>query len=150
MEKIIKIKKEDLKNIVLETTRQVLEEKDLLAEMARVGFIGEYEVYVHTDDAGFIPHVHIRDKATRGREFETCVQLKTNDYFLHGKYKDKMNSSLKKDFAEFMESPSRNPKYENNYEYAVDMWNDNNSTENVVIEYDEEGKIIIPDYRSMF
>ena len=149
IKKVIKLTEDELKKVIVETTREVLEQQEQLTEMARVGFIGEYEVYVHTDDGGFVPHVHVRDKATRGREFETCIQLRTNKYFLHGKYRDTMNSSMAKDFAEFMESPSHNPKYINNYEYAVDMWNDNNSSENVTIQYDEEGNMIIPDYRTI-
>lgn len=122
----------------------------LLFEMARVGFIGgSLEVYVRTDDGGNIPHVHIRDTNTQGEEFETCVQLEKNAYFLHGKYKDKMNTSQRKSFAEFMESPSKTKRYNTNYEFAIDMWNANNSNVNIEVQYDENGNPIIPNYRTI-
>ena len=124
-------------------------EQDMILEMARVGFMGQYEIYVHTDDPGYVPHVHIRDTATKGHKFETCVKLKSNEYFLHGKYTDTMNSTMRKNFAEFMESRCVIDRYDTNYELAVDMWNLNNSKESVVIPRDENGDIIIPNYRTI-
>ena len=147
MDKIDKIIKEELAKVVNETTN---DHREPLLEMARVGYInGQFEVYVHTDDGGHIPHVHIRDKATRGQQFETCVELKRSRYFLHGKYKDVMSGYMTKQFADFMKSQSHNSKYQNNYEYAVDMWNDNNSIEKVIPQYDSNGRIIMPDYRTI-
>ena len=144
-----------IRNIIKEEIYRVIEEKkssqrEPLNEMARVGYMsGQFEVYVHTDDGGRTPHVHVRDKATRGFEFETCVELKRNWYFLHGKYKDLMTGDMVKDFAEFMESEPRNPKYQNYYELSVDMWNLNNSVEEVIPQYDDDGKIIMPNYRTI-
>lgn len=155
MKKIIRITEKELANIVKETINEsialgVFNGTSRLDEMARVGFMeGGYEVYVCTDDPGCIPHVHVRDESTHGDNFETCIQLNTNRYFLHGHYKDTLNSQQRKDFAKFMESPSRNPKYRNNYEYAVDMWNDNNSSTSVTVATLENGDIIIPDYRNL-
>ena len=56
---------------------------------------------------------------------------------------------MAKQFADFMKSQSHNSKYQNNYEYAVDMWNDNNSIEKVIPQYDSNGRIIMPDYRTI-
>ena len=140
-----------LYSIIKDSIRRVITEKrQPLLEYARVGFMdGVFEVYVHTDDGGNIPHVHVRDRATRGRKFETCVELKTNNYFLHGKYKSVMNNEMARQFAEFMEERPKNTKYQNNYELSVDMWNLNNSNEEVVPDYDEDGMIIVPDYRQL-
>lgn len=147
MSKIDKIVKEELAKVVNENTN---DHREPLLEMARVGYInGQFEVYVHTDDGGHIPHVHIRDKATRGQKFETCVELKRSRYFLHGKYKDVMSGYMAKQFADFMESKPHNPRYQNNYELSVDMWNLNNSIEEVVPQYDSNGRIIMPDYRTI-
>lgn len=34
--------------------------ESMLLEMAQVGFVdGKYEVYIHTDDPGNIPHFHM-------------------------------------------------------------------------------------------
>lgn len=120
-----------------------------LDEMARVGFIGkkaEFEVYIRTNDSGYIPHVHIWDSATNGDEFDCCVKLETNEYFPHGHHIDKMNKKMCKAFNDFMRQPCRSPKYKNNYELAVEMWNLNNSSSYVQITEDEEGNTIIPNY----
>lgn len=159
--KIVKLTEEKFNKIITTAVEKVLNEVAMLGnfnenikmtarldEMARVGFInGEYEVYVWTDDPGNIPHVHIRDTNSKGQNFETCVQLKTNSYFLHGSYTDTLNSKQRKAFAEFMISPSRNKKYATNYEYAVDMWNDNNSNVILELEKDVKGNVIIPNYQ---
>lgn len=128
---------------------------EMILEMARVGWMGvgkniqKYEIYIHTDDPGNIPHVHLRDYATRGKQFETCISLVSGEYFLHGKYSDKMNNYLARAFDKFMKAPSRNKKYDTNFEYAVDMWNDNNSSTNVELKFDEQNNIIIPDYKNI-
>ena len=150
--KNIILNEDDLNRIVKESIVKVLDslESAMLDEMARVGFInGQYEVYVWTDDAGYIPHVHVRDANTKGKEFETCVMLEDNQYFLHGSYTDTMNSAMRKAFYNFMKSPCKNLKYQNNYELAVEMWNLNNSNKDVTPQYDEYGHIIVPDYRNM-
>ena len=159
MKKIVKLTEGDLKEMVKEGVEKILNEAVSLGkfdktvrldEMARVGFIdGEYEVYVWTDDPGNIPHVHIRDTNSKGQNFETCVQLKTNKYFLHGPYTDRLNSKQRKAFAEFMTSPSRNKRYSTHYEYAVDMWNDNNSSIILELNKDINGNIIIPNYQNI-
>ena len=148
MTKKVIMTESQLKDLIKESV--IDETPESLFEMARVGFIGDsLEVYVRTDDVGNIPHVHIRDRNTQGKEFETCVQLEKNAYFLHCKYKDKMNTSQRESFAEFMESPSKNKRYNTNYEYAVDMWNANNSNVNIEVQYDENGNPIIPNYRTI-
>lgn len=74
--------KKRLDEIIDESIKQVITEKrSLLAEMARIGFIGkkgELEVYIRTNDPGNIPHFHVRDTSTMGTEFETCVRIQTN------------------------------------------------------------------------
>jgi hypothetical protein len=45
-----------------------------------------------------------------------------------------------------MREPSRNVHYRNNYEAAVNLWNDNNLNPQIRIEEDENGEIIVPDY----
>lgn len=123
-----------------------------ICDMARVGFMncgGSFEVYVRTDDSGFIPHVHVWSKDSRGKRFETCVQLQTNDYFLHGTYCDKFNQKQKDAFDVLMRSKPNNRRYDTYYEYACDMWNDNNSSQNVSIKYNADGTPIIPNYRRL-
>ncbi len=124
-----------------------------LDRMARIGFIADaYEVFVITDDVENIPHIHIRDRATMGRDFETCVQLNSNEYFQHSNNINAMDDDLKREFARFMAALCRNKRYATNFEYAVDMWNDNNSGVKAVVSYEEiDGRRIvkIPDYENM-
>lgn len=121
-----------------------------LDEMARIGFIGgNLEVYVWTDDAGRIPHVHVRDSNSQGQEFETCVRLDRPEYFLHGRYANKMNHRQKKAFADFMRAKPTKAHYDTNYEFAVEMWNVNNSDVDVMKRYDQNGNVHIPDYEKL-
>ena len=111
--------KKRLDEIIDESIKQVITEKrSLLAEMARIGFIGkkgELEVYIRTNDPGNIPHFHVRDTSTMGTEFETCVRIQTNAYFLYGRYKDTLNSAERKALAEFMEAPDVDGHFSSNY-----------------------------------
>ena len=146
--KVIKLNEEGLTKIVEKSVKQLLERRELLDEMARVGYMGkkkEFEIYVRTDDPGRIPHFHVRDSSTQGKEFEACVELKTNRYFSHGKYNDKLNTSQRKQLAQFMESP--NEYFPNNYMATIYAWNTNNSSEKVEPAKDDEGNIIVPNYR---
>lgn len=132
---------EQLKDIIL----GVVGKEPILEYYARVGFFGkngELEIYIRTDDAGFIPHFHIRDAATQGERLNTCIQISTNKYFLHGGYSDTLNTKQRKALAEFMES-SCDEHFENNYEKVVYEWNSNNSSMNVVYNG------TIPNYREI-
>lgn len=106
--------------------------ENMLMEMARVGFMnGKYEVYIHTDDPGNIPHFHIWDKETRGQNFHTCVKIIAPEYFHHTGKENILNNKMKKELIEFLQLPSRNKRYSTNWEYLVSMWNDNNSNINI-------------------
>lgn len=117
----------------MKTLSQLLEEsfsmEHRLNEMARIGFMDEFEIVIYTDDPGNIPHMHILDASTHGDNFSSCVKLESAEYFPHGgKYVDKFNSNQRKAFNEFMKSkPSRVTLYKTNYQYACEMWNGNNS-----------------------
>jgi hypothetical protein len=141
MKKKIMLTEEQLKDIIL----GVVGKESILEYYARVGFFGkngELEIYIRTDDAGFIPHFHIRDAATQGERLNTCIQISTNKYFLHGGYSDTLNTKQRKALAEFMES-SCDEHFENNYEKVVYEWNSNNSSMNVVYNG------TIPNYREI-
>lgn len=138
-----------ISKIVKDTIHEEFRKCMRLDEMSRIGRMNNYEVIVYTDDMGYIPHVHIIDSATRGQEFDTCVQLETNKYFLHGRHQDTFNNKLCKMFNDFMHEPHRNVHFRNNYEYAVNMWNDNNSNSYVQLHEDDNGDIMIPDYSTI-
>lgn len=151
MKKVLRIRESELKEAIRNSIKEELGRELLLTEMARVGFMdqGRYEIYVWTDDPGNEPHIHIRDYSTHGEKFETCVKLRTNEYFLHNGYTDMFNHRYEKLLYEFMTQPSKSPKYRNNYECAVEMMNLNNSTAEVEVKEDENGNIIVPRYDNM-
>ena len=103
--------------------------------MARIGWIPPslirgIEVYVHTDDAGKIPHFHIRKYGQNNQfEWETCVKFEAAEYFLHGKYKDKLpDAKTAKLLDEMLRQINPKDRHGSTYwETAVDAWNNNNS-----------------------
>lgn len=133
----------DIYKISKERFYEILRE-NMLLEMARVGFIdGDYEVYIHTDDPGNIPHFHIWDTETRGQNFHTCIKIAAPEYFHHTGKEDFLNSKLKKALIIFLQAKSKNKRYNTNWEYLVSMWNDNNSSINIPED------IIMPDYMKL-
>ena len=126
-------------------------ELEPIFDMARIGFIenDKLEVYVRTDDGENEPHFHIWDRSTRGKVLNTCVKIKTNEYFQHGGYQDTLNAAQRKALAVFMASKPKSSRYDTNYELVVDMWNLNNSSMDVDVKYDENGDVVIPDYTNI-
>lgn len=138
-----------LKKIVRESIENIIASKRVLEEYARVGIMDGVELLVYTDDSGYIPHLHLRDYSTKGKVFDCCVRLDTNQYFSHGRHKDRMNAKECREFDEFMRAPSAIPNFSTNYECAVNMWNLNNSKTRIDLQYNEKGEIIIPNYRDL-
>jgi hypothetical protein len=128
---------------------EFLNESQLLTEMARVGFLDKLEICVYTDDPRNVPHVHIRDVATRGKLFDACVKLEYPEYFDHGCHTDTLNSKQKRELDKFMNSAPAKGVFKTNYEKAVYMWNDNNSNKDVEFEYYDDGRVIVPDYTTL-
>lgn len=122
-----------------------------LSEMARIGFIpigttNTVEVYVHTNDARNIPHFHVRKYGRNNQfEWETCIKYDNAEYFLHGRYNDKLpNHKIAKDLDEFLRTIDRKDRNKRTYwQKAIDAWNDNNSS----VELDLN--IVQPDYATL-
>ena len=114
-------------------------------DIARIGFFGrakEYEVYVKTDDECQVPHFHVRDIYT---ETDTAICLLSNNYCKHpNKDVSKVKGYVLEQLYAFMSEPCRSPRYADNYEFAVIMWNLNNLSE-CNWQKDECGCSIIPD-----
>jgi len=107
-------------------------------EIARIGLCGNNEVYVETDDTNTTPHFHVRG------DTETCIQLRENKYFHHGRYTEVLNTKDRKTLAEFMESTNPNLNM-TNYKATCILWNMNNSTNNIT----QEEMETIPNYRTI-
>ena len=125
-------------------------EKD---EIARIGFFGEnkeLEAYIVTDDAHPYPHFHIRDRETLGELLNVGVALEWSAYYMpHENATQQLTKEQSQMLNDFINEPCRSPHYTNNYEFAVDMWNMNNSTQFKIHRYRDSGRIIVPDYAHM-
>lgn len=120
--------------------------------MSRAGKISAdgdtFEIYVNTDDAGKIPHFHLRC-INEWNKFHSCIRVESAKYFLHGSKDDKLNSKQRKELQKFMLEPSTAKLYDengnriNNWQYICILWNDNNS--DVMISEDA----IQPDYTQL-
>lgn len=119
------------------------ENKQVIEEMARLGYIDGFEIIVFTDDSGNKPHFHIRDAATRGQDFHTCIEIKHPRYFHHTGKEDILNSKMKRKLIEFFETASEDFEKMNNWQVMLRMWNSNNSKMKVMPNQE------MPDYRTL-
>ena len=128
----------------MEVCMNILEEdiNTILNEMARVGYVGKYEIWVRTNDSGYIPHMHMWDSDTHGGKFHTCIRLDKPEYFHHTGKEDVLNSKMKKDLVNFLSSNYRLFGI-TNWKWLLIQWNENNS--NVTIDEDSE----MPDYTKL-
>ena len=74
-----------------------------------------------------------------------CLALHGNNYYPHENDTRQLDDDELRYLAAFMSERCRSPKFANNYEFAVTMWNmNNNSQYRCDMSYDDN--IIIPDY----
>lgn len=121
---------------------------DMLYEMASVGYFTtckkngkqespKFKVFVCGDE-GEIPHMHIWDDDTDGRKIHTCICLNKIEYFHHTGKEDILTPKQKKYLVNFLkEECKKNKRYKTNWEYALSMWNDNNTDKTQVDETSE-------------
>ena len=128
---------------------EFLNEKQLLCEMATVGFYDDLEVCVFSREGGNIPHVHVHDTNTIGKQFDCCVKLEYPEYFDHGCHTDKLNSKQRHRLNDFMNADPKDVNFSTNYEIAVFMWNRSNPQHEVELEYYDDGRVIVPDYTTL-
>lgn len=105
--------------------KQESEELQDLEELSRIGYVGNFEVYVNTNDSGKIPHFHYRDADNWGK-FHTCICILESKYFHHGNKQDVLNSKQRKDLQQFLESESEEFEGLTNWQVLVRQWNLNN------------------------
>jgi hypothetical protein len=125
-------------------TIKVHEQK--IEEMALIGSLERgYEVVVWTNDGGNVPHFHVRDIGTHGKDFESCAEIRTNHYFLHKPNHVEMPRNVRKMLYEFLCKPAEDGVFKTNYAYVVYEWNRNNSNMKIPFSQDAE----VPDYMHM-
>ena len=119
--------------------------------MARVGWVPKgttktVEVYVRTNDPGNTPHFHVRKYGKNNNfEWETCIKYEEADYFLHGKYTDKLpDKKIAKDLDKMLRL--FDPDWINQTTYwqvAISEWNKNNSDRLLPLDLEQ------PDYTQL-
>lgn len=107
--------------------------KEPITVNSQIGKFSNYFVKVNSNDPGKIPHVHVLDSNTLGKQFHCCIQLEKNNYFIHDGKTDTLTSrSERKQFYDFMKSkpitiPKEISKYKqyikNNWLLACFLWN---------------------------
>ena len=110
--------------------------------MARIGFVGNLELYINTDDVCPLPHFHICDKDTKGKVFNTAICLDDVVYLDHSGKTDWLDVKQKKRLINFFQS-KKEPLDITNWQYILILWNTNN--EYVKIDLDAP----MPDYTKL-
>jgi hypothetical protein len=131
-----------------EKSSNVIEETDMLFEMASVGYFNtfkkngkpespKFKVFVNGGE-GNEPHMHIWDDDTNGKQLHTCVCLTKIEYFHHNGKEDVLTQDQKEQLVIFLKDEcKKNKRYKTNWEYALSMWNDNNTDKTQVDETSE-------------
>ena len=146
MEKIKNFNEFINKETLNENTFEI--DDNMLYEMASVGYFTtfkkngkqespKFKVFVCGDE-GEIPHIHIWDDETDGKKIHTCVCLDKIEYFHHTGKEEILTPKQKKYLVDFLkEECKKNKRYKTNWEYALSMWNDNNTGKTQVDETSE-------------
>lgn len=108
-----------------------LNEKQGLIEMAKIGEIKNYTIIVWTNDNGNIPHFHIVDSNTLGKQFHTCVQIEKPEYFHHTGKEDTLNSKEKKELIKFFQASDPDEVFGTNWDVLLYEWNKNNNRKRI-------------------
>ncbi len=131
-----------------EKSSNVIEENDMLFEMASVGYFNtfkkngkpespKFKVFVNGGESNE-PHMHIWDDDTNGKQLHTCVCLTKIEYFHHNGKEDILTQDQKEQLVLFLRDEcKKNKRYKTNWEYALSMWNDNNTDKTQVDETSE-------------
>lgn len=131
-----------------EKSSNVIEETDMLFEMASVGYFNTFKkngkpesqklkAFVNGGE-GDEPHMHIWDDDTNGKQLHTCVCLTKIEYFHHNGKEDVLTQDQKEQLVIFLKDEcKKNKRYKTNWEYALSMWNDNNTDKTQVDETSE-------------
>lgn len=113
-----------------------------LYEMAQMGSFGKLYIIIFSNDPGYIPHFHILNHPNpKKATFKCCLKIETPEYFMHGDYKNILNSKQVKQLIEFLKS-ERFPNI-TRWQYMVAAWNDNNSKHSI------PDNMPMPDYSTL-
>lgn len=141
-------KEDTIMKITVHETR--ITEREL-NEMACVGDLGEFEIQVWRREGKYIPHVHVYNDEPKNKKthLDVCIQLEKAAYFSHGDHTGVLNASQCEKFNTFMHKPHKNGVFNSNYEFAVFLWNNMDDVKKFVLQKNEDGSVVIPDYSTI-
>lgn len=131
-----------MRNLTDEEFDKLIEERQQLYEMARVGNFGEYRIYVYSGERN-IAHFHFINRHTGA---EGCIKILTNEYYQHGGHNATLNSRERKELVKFLKATSKQGSAWTNYQAICFAWNICN--DNYMLPGDSS-KIKMPDYENM-
>ena len=124
----------ELIETIAEEMRQ--EDGEVLMEMAHVVDMGGgLVVYVRSKEmqGGNIPHFHIFDAATQGKDrkrgFRTCVEILRPVYFFHEGKRDLLNASMRDELCSVLSAPHKRFTQYTNWDFLINEWNQNNAVQ---------------------
>lgn len=120
-------------------------ESEPILEMRQVGQFVKYSVYVYSNDHGNIPHFHVKDTATNGSKFHTCIEIKQNKYFQHGSKRDSFNNQEKKELDKFLHQKYPRNGEGNNWDFIANFWNECNPTNTIPFNLEQPNYSILKD-----
>lgn len=75
----------------------------------------KYEILIRTNDGGDIPHFHIIDDNSHGKNFHTCVHITTAKYFHHTGKEDVLDGKARKELNNFMRERNEDEEEKTNW-----------------------------------
>ena len=109
---------------------------DILYKMALVGYFTTFKKNGKQESPKLKVFVCGNDE-TNGKKIHACIRLDKIGYFRHTGKEDILTPKQKKYLVAFLKEESKYKRYKTNWEYALSMWNDNNTDKPQVDETSE-------------
>ena len=112
------LKRQEENNMIFTFPPDILEEAEIPG--LNLPGLGDCKVHIFDNEGPYIPHFHIKNDS--GNKLNCAVKLFEADYFIHGQYKDKLNSKQRKELDKWLRSKSKD-SFTTNWEEIVARWN---------------------------
>lgn len=116
-------------------------------ERSRVGDVGAYTIFIICEDVERVPHFHIMDTVSYSNpnkglcNFHLCLEIMRPRLLYHAGVNapDIIGSECMQDLVDFLKAKKKD-SHSTNWQYLLDLWNDNN-------EEKVDNKMPVPDYK---
>jgi hypothetical protein len=93
--------------------------------MARIGEYIPFIAYVYGRE-GSVAHFHLLKGNPDSPSWQTCIKIRTAEYFHHTGKEEILNSGERKEMIDFLNKPNRYISSVSNWQYLVAQWSSNN------------------------